>query len=393
MKPRPFVGILLAWLALIWACSHSAEQKKVKKAFDDESVLAALPTEVPAPPDNPITPEKVSLGRLLFFDPILSGNKDVACATCHHPDFAFSENLDVSIGVNGTGLGSSRAFGYPNDIPLVKRNSQTVLNAAFNGLTLEQPSNPAQAPMFWDLRAKSLEAQALMPIQSLEEMRGRHYTEQHILGEVVKRLQRIEGYQTLFKAAFGGDAPINTENLGKAIATYERTLVAGNSRFDQYFRGDKTALSLNEIDGLKLFLKSGCAKCHRGPMLSDYKTHVLGVGDNPKLSINDDGFEHQHAFRTPSLRNLRFTFPYMHNGTIKSLEQVLAFYEDLAGGQIRNPKVKPAHLDPLLDDLNVDFKDISLIVEFLHTLSDDKFDRSIPERVPSGLSVGGNIKD
>jgi hypothetical protein len=135
--------------------------------------FAALPLAVPAPADNPTTPERVALGRLLFWDPVLSGQKDVACATCHHPAFGYSDGLDLSIGANGVGMGTARAFAAGHASRLVKRNSQTVLNVAFNGLTASADSTPAAAPMFWDLRVQSLEAQALEPLKALEEMRGR----------------------------------------------------------------------------------------------------------------------------------------------------------------------------------------------------------------------------
>ena len=126
-------------------------------------------------------------------------------------------------------------------------------------------------------------------------------------------------------------------------------------------------------------------------MFSDFKTHVMGVPEQEKLKFSDDGFEKRYAFRTPSLRNLRFTYPYMHNGTLKTLESVLEFYEDLSGGKIANPHVKPGQIDPLVDKLKVDFKDIPFIIEFLTSLNDDRFDKSIPARVPSKLKVGGNI--
>lgn len=387
------IGLFWALLFFVWSCnqSNNAKQSTTKPQADDISMLAALPVEIPTPNDNQITSEKASLGKLLFFDPVLSGDKDVACATCHHPDFGFTESLEISIGVNGRGIGSKRDFNYPNDIPFVKRNSQSILNTAFNGIRQDGEVDVHNAPMFWDLRAKSLEKQALEPIKSFEEMRGHHYKESEILGEVVDRLKQIPEYQKLFSIAFGNTASITTENIGKAIATYERTLIANNSRFDQFMRGDETALSEKEKDGMMAFLKSGCSKCHNGPMFSDFKTHVLGVIDNPKLGFSDDGFQKTYAFRTPTLRNLRYTFPYMHNGQLKTLEHILEFYEDLAGGQIRNSNVKPEQIDPLVDELRVDFRDIPSIVEFLNTLNDDKFDRTIPKKVPSGLQVGGNI--
>jgi cytochrome c peroxidase len=381
------------WLGTtILSCStENTQDKTPTRQEDDISKLAALPTDVPTPSDNPTTPEKVALGRLLFFDPILSGHKDVACATCHHPEFGFAESLEISIGVNGRGAGSKRDFSTPGKIPFVKRNSQTILNTAFNGLTLTSSVDASNAPMFWDLRAKSLENQSLEPIKSFEEMRGHRYSEEAALDSVVNRLKKIGEYRQLFQEAFGKTEPITAQNLARAIATYERTLTGGNSRFDQYMRGDENALSINEIDGMQVFLKSGCAKCHNGPMLSDYKVHALGVPDNEKLPQSDAGVDNQYKFRTPSLRNLRFTAPYMHSGKIKTLEQVMEFYEDLAGDKIRNPLVGKQQIDPIIETLKVDFKDISLIVEFLNTLNDEHFDRTVPKRVPSRLPVGGNL--
>ncbi|WP_428668314.1 cytochrome c peroxidase [Runella sp.] len=365
------------------------ETKSIEK--DDVTKLAALPSEVPFPIDNPMSLEKITLGRLLFFDPILSGHKDVACATCHHPEFGFAESLEISIGVTGRGTGSKRDFRIHGDIPFVKRNSQTILNTAFNGLTLTGNANASNAPMFWDVRARSLENQSLEPIKSFEEMRGHRYSEKAALDSVVNRLKKIAEYRRLFQEAFPESDAIDSQNLARAIAAYERTLVGGNSRFDQYMRGDRNALSINELDGMQLFLKSGCAKCHNGPMLSDYKVHALGVPDNEKLPQSDAGVDNQYKFRTPSLRNLRFTAPYMHSGKLKTLEQVMEFYEDLAGDKIRNHLVDKEKIDPIVEILKVDFKDISLIVEFLNTLNDEKFDRTIPEHVPSGLPVGGNL--
>ena len=387
---RTWAAVTLWLVVAVFGCRDEQTQKKAV-AQDDITKLAALPAEVPFPADNGPSAEKFALGRLLFFDPILSGHQDVACATCHHPEFGFAESLELSIGANGRGMGSKRMFNVPNDIPFVKRNSQTILNTAFNGMTLAAVANPSNAPMFWDLRAKSLENQALEPIKALEEMRGHQYSQEAALDSVVKRLKKNKEYQTLFRAAFPMDSPVTVENMAKALAAYERTLVGGSSRFDQYLRGDKSALSINELDGMQAFLRSGCAKCHNGPMLSDYQLHTLGVADNEKLPQSDVGVDNQYKFRTPSLRNLRYTAPYMHSGTLKTLEHVLEFYEDLAGDKIRNPKVKKAHLDPNIEHLKVDFKDISLIVEFLNTLNDEQFDRSVPEKVPSGLKPGGNL--
>lgn len=381
-------------ICFIWSCTQNSTEKTRSKSRlvpDDITVLAALPLEVPFPADNPITEKKSALGKLLFYDPILSGSKDVACASCHHPEFGYSESLEISIGVNGRGLGSKRAFRMPNDIPFVKRNAQTVINSAFNGIINNGKPDAATAPMFWDLRTKSLELQSLEPIKAFEEMRGHAYADSDAVQKVIERLKQIKEYRQLFEKAFDSKNAITKENLAKAIATYERTLVANNSRFDQYMRGNKTILSRNEIDGMNIFLKAGCSKCHNGPMFSDFKTHTMGVADNEKLGFSDDGFEKKYAFRTPTLRNLRSTYPYMHSGKLTTLQMVLEFYEDLSGGKVSNPKVNRDQIDPLVNKLKVEFRDISSILEFLSTLNDESFDKSIPSVVPSNLRVGGNI--
>ncbi|WP_019987860.1 cytochrome-c peroxidase [Rudanella lutea] len=396
MKRHKRILLGIAGLAfgtsVVLSCqSERQERLSRREPPDDISVLEALPLRVPEPTDNPGTPAKIELGRMLFYDPILSGGRDVACATCHHPDFGYAEFLPVSIGVNGEGTGSKRHFREPNTIPLVKRNSQSVLNAAFNGLTHENPVGADQAPMFWDLRASSLEKQALEPIKAFEEMRGHTYAKEVAPDSVVARLRRIGEYRRLFGQAFAGPEPVTVPNLARALAAYERTLVANNSRFDQFMRGDKSALSQTEQEGLALFLKSGCSKCHNGPMLSDFKLHTLGVADYAALPEFDAGPDNRYAFRTPTLRNLSRTAPYMHNGTLPDLPKVLMFYEDLSGTTIANPRVQAEQLDPLTKHLRVQFRDINTIIEFLNTLNDDSFDRTIPKRVPSGLRVGGNL--
>lgn len=373
-------------------CGEEEYAKVTKKLPKVSTTISALPETIKFPKDNPPSEAKELLGRLLFFDPILSGNKDVACATCHHPNNGYAEFLDISIGANASGLGSKRKFKTPNDIPFVKRNSQTVINTAFNGIDTRERYDPESAPMFWDDRAKSLEMQALEPIKAFEEMRGHGFEETEILEEVIRRLVSITEYQELFTDAFGGERPITIENLGKAIAAFERTLVTNNSRFDLYMRGDDTAILLSEKDGFDLFKSVGCVNCHNGPMFSDYKVHVLGVPENKKLPIADAGVKDSFGFRTPTLRNLRFTAPYMHNGSLKNLKQVLEFYEDISNGKERNKLVAKEQFDPFVRELNLSVKEMSLIISFLNTLNDDSFDKTIPPDVPSGLPVGGNIQ-
>jgi cytochrome c peroxidase len=398
--------------------------------------FSALPSAAPAPADNPTTSDKVALGRLLFWDPILSGNKDVACASCHHPRHGYADGRDLSVGVDGIGLGSARHHSVGSTMPLVKRNSQTILNAAFNGLGPTGPANAAAAPMFWDSRAVSLEAQALLPIGSVEEMRGTSYADADILPEVVSRLDNNTTYRRMFAKAFGGSNPVSVENLARAIAAFERTIVAPNSPFDRYLRGDRSAMSASQIDGMRQFERVGCSNCHNGPMLSDFKTHVLGLIDNAKLTESDTGVGGTYAFRTPSLRNVALTAPYMHNGALSTLDDVLRFYDNRGGGGrgrggraaatpaqpptaldaappqngsvapqngpigqrgrgrafARNPNVRNDQVDPLFRQLRGLGRSRNDLVAFLRSLTDDEFDKSVPKSVPSGLEVGGRIR-
>jgi cytochrome c peroxidase len=388
-------GIMGAiWLFVI-ACTQSKDRESIvrkKKKEVDRGSIAALPLNVNHPADNPYSEEKAELGRLLFYDPILSGEKDVSCATCHHPDFGYAESIDLSIGVGGKGLGMQRRFVSQGSIPFTKRNSQSVLNTAFNGIDINGKYDPANAPMFWDLRAKGLEDQSLHPIRQLEEMRGLKVEENKVIDVVIQRLRAIPEYRERFKKVFGDDQEINESTLAKAMACFERTLVANNSRFDLYMRGDGTQLSAGEKEGMELFLTAGCARCHSGPMFSDFKVHVIAAPDADKRTEVDSGFQGSFAFRTPSLRNLRFTAPYMHSGKIGNLTDVLTFYEDLRGNTLRTRHVEPGDLDTLAKMIRVEFKDISRIVEFLNTLNDGGYDKRIPATVPSGLPVGGYIE-
>ena len=394
VKKGSFFKLPLLLVPFVWgSCGDTPSQKIASnKTSRVSTAITALPETVKAPQNNLPSEEKELLGKLLFFDPILSGGKDVACATCHHPENGYAEFRDLSIGPNASGLGSKRKFNRENDIPFVKRNSQTVINSAFNGIDTYKRYDPENAPMFWDDRAKSLEKQALEPIKAFEEMRGHGFAENEILEIVVERLKNIPEYQKLFEAAFQEEGAVTVENLGKAIASFERTLVTNNSRFDRYMRGEQDAILLSEKEGFELFKSVGCVNCHNGPMFSDYKPHVLGVPQNRKLPVPDAGIQDSFQFRTPTLRNLRFTAPYMHNGSLPTLKQVLEFYEDISNGKERNPLVAKEDFDPFVRELNLSVKEMSLIISFLNTLNDNAFSKDIPETVPSGLPVGGNIQ-
>jgi cytochrome c peroxidase len=379
------VGALLFFASV--GRSQGASDLRTDLRFD------ALPSAAHAPADNPGTPDKVALGRLLFWDPILSGRQDVACATCHHPHFGYAENRDLSIGVDGVGLGASRHFRAGSTIPFVKRNSQTILNAVFNGISDGGAYDPTTAPMFWDVRARSLESQALEPVKTLEEMRGDAYTEANAVARVTTRLNANAEYRRLFAGAFNSQA-ITGDQLGKALAAFQRSLTANNAPFDRYMRGDAGAMTDAQVRGMQRFARVGCINCHHGPMFSDYQVHVLGVPDNPRLPVSDTGVEQRYAFRTASLRNLAYTAPYMHSGVFDSLRDVLEFYDDVSGrrGRARNAHVSREQLDPLLRQLRDPDDRAGDLIAFLQALSDDSFDRTIPGRVPSGLPPGGNIR-
>lgn len=376
---------------LFYACQKNDATETVTPAIDSlsQSRLAAFAN---SPADNPTSTAKVTLGKMLFYDPILSGKKDVACATCHHPSTGYSDGLDLSIGVNATGFGSNRHFLTPNTIAFVKRNSQTILNTGFNGMNTAGVYNPSTAPMFWDNRTQSLENQSLGPIATLEEMRGNTYSEAIALDSVVARLRNITEYRTLFQAAFGNTPqPVTTVNLGKAIASFERTLITNNSPYDRFQRGDRTALTAQQVQGMQSFRDAGCATCHSGDMFSDYQLHVLSVPDNAKNATSDAGANNTYAFRTASLRNLQFTAPFMHSGVFQDLNQVLGFYGRIAGGNSQNPNVNIRQVDPLIRQVRIGGRQQEIIA-FINALSDNSFDKTIPTRVPSNLNPGGNIR-
>jgi cytochrome c peroxidase len=340
----------------------------------NEVSIVALPAVVPDPIDNPSTPAKVDLGRLLFWDPVLSGNRDVACATCHHPDLSYADGRALSVGVGGVGLGADRR---PGQAPhQTTRNAMTILNAAFNGVGVGGATTAAEdAPMFWDNRAASFEQQVLLPIKNLDEMRGEAFAETAILSEVVRRLQAIPEYVERFERAFG-PGPVTEQSLARAVASFERTLVTRMSSFDRFMAGDEGALSHAAKRGLAAFVSAGCSKCHSGPMLSDFKLHRLNVpgADN---DLAEDGTP---RMRTPSLRQVTKTAPYMRNGRLNTLAEVLDFYRD---------KIDTS-LDPDLPD-RLPQHNLDVFEAFFESLSDGDFDRTIPAEVPSGLTPGGAL--
>lgn len=295
--------------------------------------------EVPIPEDNPMTPAKVELGRRLFFEKRISGDGSVSCATCHNPRRGYSNARQYGIGIGGRiGL----------------RNVPTTLNAAYNDT------------QFWDGRARSLEEQARGPILHPAEMGA---TEAH----VVSTLVADPSYRASFREAFG-PRRITLDLVVKAIATFERTLLSGNSPFDRWFFGEeKTAISPTAQRGFQIFkTKGNCVKCHLvdsfSAPLTDNKFHNVGVGSDgspPHIGrqkysrrANDWG-----KFKTPTLRDVSRTAPYMHDGTLQTLEEVIDYY-DRGGLANRN-------LDPDMKPLKLSKREKGDLLAFLRSLDGD----------------------
>ncbi|MBP85536.1 MAG: cytochrome-c peroxidase [Planctomycetaceae bacterium] len=307
-----------------------------------DPALAPLPKSVTAPAGNPTTAAKVELGKLLFFDPRLSGDNKMSCATCHVPDKAFGDGLPRGKGANNKTL---------------SRNSQTVLNVGF------------YSTFFWDGRAKSLEEQALGPIESPDEMNQN-------INELVGELTAIPAYTGRFQKVFGEE--IKAENIAKALAAFQRTLVTRNSPLDRYLAGDEDALSALAKQGLELFRgEADCIRCHHGPLLSDGKFYRLGVGlqDNGRGAITGKR-DDLYKFRTPSLRDVARTGPYMHDGSLKTLFDVVQFYYRDAAS--RGPEGLKLDVEPLLGQ---SFSEIDAIVEFLRSL-DGELPKVVAPKLP-----------
>ena len=382
--PLPSRLVLMMPLLLLASCAGDV--------FNGAPQIDDLALDPRAPENNAASPEKVALGRLLFWDPILSGERDVACATCHHPAHGYADGRPLPVGTAGVGLAEGRRDTSGGRIPPMPRNTPTLLNVAFNGTTEENAGDfdPAHAPMLWDTRLLSLEEQALEPLRMRAEMRGDAYPPEAAADSAVARLRAIPEYVAAFKRAFADRPPVTAENIARALAAFERTLVAHESRFDRYARGeDDEALTQLEKRGLSIFLQAACYRCHSGPMFSDYELHVLGVAEHPAVAPPDQGGGN-FAFRTPTLRNLSFTAPYMHNGTMVTLEEVVRFY---AAASSANPHVPEEALDPdFTTIIPIDDDMVEALVSFLRTLDGDSFDTTVPGRVPSGLPVGGSLQ-
>jgi cytochrome c peroxidase len=320
------VGLFFLVGGMILATSSEAYELKIPLGLDEEGFKV--------PKDNPLTKDKVELGRLLFFDKRLSANNTIACASCHIPALAFTDGQPVSTGINSQQGG---------------RSAPTAINRGFS------------TAQFWDGRASTLEDQSIGPFANLIE----HGFVSH--DQLIAKINSIEGYKKLFAKVYGSNK-LTKENVGKAIASFQRTLISGNSPFDRFdYDGDEKAISESAKRGKKLFFdKARCNLCHMGTNFSDEKFHNIGIGWDAsdtldlgryRVSKNEKDIG---AFKTPTLREISKTAPYMHDGRFATLKQVVEHYNK---GGVKNP-----FLDNQIIPLNLTPTEVQDLHAMLHTL-------------------------
>lgn len=338
-------GVILGFLAIALIMNPGLSHGQLEFAL--HLPLGLEEDGLVIPEDNPLTKEKVALGKLLFFDRRLSANNTIACASCHVPALAFTDGQPVSTGIHRQQGG---------------RSAPTAINRVFGSL------------QFWDGRAATLEAQSIGPfINPVEHGFASH-------DELVAKVKTIAGYQPLFERAFG-PGPVTLDAIGKAIASFQRTLLSGNSDYDRFTLGnDEQALSANAQNGLRVFVSKGqCLRCHSGSNFTDERFHNLGVGwdqdhiDVGRYAVTNDPKD-LGAFKTPSLREIARTAPYMHDGRFATLRQVIDFYNQ---GGISNPQ-----LDPGIKPLNLTEQEMEDLVEFLRSLNGEGWNVRPPTQFP-----------
>ncbi|MFN4100785.1 MAG: cytochrome-c peroxidase [Pararhodobacter sp.] len=316
------LGLVLAVAAPVAGPASAQDMGEYRPLFE------ALPALPPIPAGSPLTTARIELGQMLFFEPRISGSGVISCATCHNPALGWTDRI-------------SRATGHDGQVG--ERNTPTVLNAAF----LDS--------QFWDGRAATLEDQALGPIQASIEMNM-------TLEGAIERLNEFEIYRDMFAAAFPGeDDPVNPPNVALAIAAFERTLNTPNSPFDRFLAGDDSAMSEQAQEGMRLFADNGCIACHSGPNFSDGGFHAIQVPGSTDLGralVTGDPLD-EHAFRTPSLRNIAVTYPYFNNGSVYDLREAV----NIMGQEMLGHDFADDELDALvafLDTLTGEMPNVSI---------------------------------
>ena len=316
-------------------------------------------TQTALPPRRDgFTAQQIDLGRYLFFDPLLSGDGSLSCASCHNPEQGLSDGLGRSVGVAGTET---------------RRGAPSLWNSAF----LQH--------LFWDARSDSLEDQATGPLYAADEMGNTP-------AQLLASLRGNAHYPGLFAAAFPGSERIELPMVYTALAAFEASLISLNSRYDRYAHGYHDALNDREKAGLNVFRSfvARCSECHTPPLFTNQQVAVIGTPEPEGLPL-DIGAEEtfdapklKGGFKVPTLRNIASTAPYMHSGRYGTLREAVEFYNGGRGHAVPEGVEMNLHWhiwDPQLADHEID-----LIVAFLHTLTDETFTPKVPERVPSGLT-------
>lgn len=346
------VGLLLMVMvfSLLGACSNNEDAAKpentnkektngeavVDKELEEAKAKFEALGDVPVPADNPMTDEKVELGKTLYFDPRLSGNNVQSCMSCHAQGAGYGDGMAKFVGFEGVNGA---------------RNSPTIINSGY------------YQENFWDGRAGSLEEQALGPIQSKVEMNQN-------LDELVTEINAVPTYVDQFNTVFNDK--ISADNIAKAIAAFERTIVISDTAFDRYLQGEDDAISAEAKEGMKLFAgKASCISCHAGPLLSDHNYHNLGMsGDDGRFAVTNKE-EDKGKFRTSGLRGVGHTAPFMHDGSLETLKDVVQYY-NVGGGDHENKS-------DLVKPLNLTEKEVDALVAFLESLSGEIPNVETPE--------------
>jgi len=312
------------------------------------------------------SPQQIDLGRYLFFDPLLSGDNSVSCASCHHPDLGFTDGRPRSVGIGGAE---------------VSRAAPSLWNVAF------------QETFFWDARASSLEEQMQGPLYAANEMGT---SPEQLLADIAAN----DTYVRLFRDAYpGGDGAPTLSQIYTAIAAFETSLVSLNSRYDQYAHGYHDALTEPEKAGMNVFRSfvARCAECHTPPLFTNRQIAVIGVRE-PDGRPFDPGAETVYenpglrgGFKVPSLRNVAQTAPYMHSGTFATLREAAEFYTLGRGHALPDEEKTRVRVHWHIWEPNLTGEELDRLVDFLATLSDERFKPHVPEAVPSGLLPVGTL--
>ena len=319
--------------------------------------LGGLKTALPEHRDG-FSPQQIDLGRLLFFDPVLSADKNLSCANCHNPRLGFSDGMDRSVGARGQ---------------VSQRSAPTLWNSAFLKV------------FFWDARAHSLEEQAIGPLFSDKEMAN---TPEQLLAN----LSQVEAYPELFEQAFpDSQDALAIDNIVTALSAFQSSLISLNSAYDRYAHGDAKALSPHELEGLNVFRSfvARCSQCHTPPLFTNQQVAVIGTPEPTGLPRDIGAAETFNAkrltggFKVPTLRNIARTAPYMHSGRFATLREAAEFYTKGRGHAVPEGEELLLHWhisDPKLTDTELD-----RLVDFMGALSDESFMPETPSQVPSGL--------